>query len=109
MPKEESRPENNPGAAHQLTATDSTVATDIFRRSWQRRLWLPCGRCTEICRCQHKDNPTPLRVDGYLAAVEHLDKHGLPAAPLMAEARQLWKRGGSDRAVADRVVRRWTA
>ena len=80
-----------------------------LRHAWRRRVWLACGCCTESCRCQHKGNPTPLRVDGYLAAVEHLHKHGLPAALLTPEARQLWKRGGSDRAVADRVVRRWTA
>lgn len=110
MTSKENRSGINPEAATQLAKAEahSTAATDRFRRSWQRRPWLACG-CTQSCRCDYKHNPTPLRVDGYRAAVEHLDEHGLPAALLTPEARQLWKRGGSDRAVADRVVRGWTA
>lgn len=78
------------------------------RHCWQRRPWLECG-CSQSCRCEHKRNPSDKRVTAYREAVEHLAEHKLDAAPLMAEARQLWRRGGSDRAVADRVVRRWTA
>jgi hypothetical protein len=103
-PEPKSRASSTPPRA----VPDTNAASRHFRDTWSRRLWLSCG-CTESCRCEHKDNPTTLRVDGYLAAVEHLHKAGLPAALLEAEARQLWKRGGSDRAVADRVARRWTA
>jgi len=91
------------------SATDEYIAgRDRFRRAWSRQLFLDCG-CSVPCRCEYRDKPTAARVDAYGSAVEYLDEQGLPAAPLMPEARQLWRRGGSDRAVADRVVRRWTA
>lgn len=80
---------------------------DRFRRAWSRQLFLDCG-CSLPCRCEYRHNPTAARVDAYGSAVEHLDEHGLPAALLAPEARQLWKRGGRDRALADRVVRTWT-
>ena len=121
MPTRESRPENNPGAATQPAKADahSTDATDRFRHdktslraevliAWQRRPWLSCG-CSDSCRCEYKLSPSDKRTTAYREAVEWLAEHKLDAAPLMPEARQLWRRGGSDRAVADRVIRRWTA
>ena len=117
MPTRENRPESNPGAATQLAKANaySTDATDNrrqelarMREAWRRRPRLDCG-CTDSCRCDYKRNPSDKRTTAYGEAVEWLAEHKLDAAPLMAEARELWRRGGSDRAVADRVVRGWTA
>ena len=105
--------ETSPEPKSRARSTPPRAVPDInaecrhFQGAWSRRLRLSCG-CTETCRCHHKQFPTPLRVDAYRAAVEHLREHGVPAALLTPEARQLWKRGGSDRALADRVVRTWT-
>ena len=75
---------------------------------WRRRQLLECG-CTEPCRCDHKLNPTPRRVDAYREAVDHLRRNGLPAAALTPECRELWHRGGADRSLAETLVGRWTA
>jgi hypothetical protein len=48
-------------------------------------------------------------VEAYREALEHLAGHGLLAAALTPELRQLWRRGGADRQVAERVARRWAA
>jgi len=48
-------------------------------------------------------------VDAYRDAVEHLAQHKLGGAALTAECRELWRRGGSDRRVAEKIVRRWSA
>jgi hypothetical protein len=71
---------------------------------WRRRLFLACG-CTDTCRCDDKVTPTDQRVDGYRQAVQHLDAHGLTAAPLLPELRQLWRAG--DRELVAAVTARW--
>jgi len=75
---------------------------------WRRRAWLDCG-CVDVCRCDWRNEPTPKRVDGYRAAVEHLAELGYPGAALLPECRQLWQRGGSDRRIAETLVSRWSA
>jgi len=79
-----------------------------LRDAWRRRPFLDCG-CSDQCRCDHKQNPSPKRIDAYRQAVEHLAAHKLGAAALTAECRGLWRRGGSDRRVAETIVRRWSA
>ena len=75
---------------------------------WRRRAWLDCG-CVDVCRCDWRNEPSTKRVDAYLEAAEWLADHGLAAAALLPECRQLWQRGGSDRRVAETIVRRWSA
>lgn len=79
-----------------------------FTRAYYRSLRLDCG-CHVPCRCEHRDNPSELRVDGYRLAVEHLAEQGLCAGALTPELRVLWRRGGADRQVAETIVRRWSA
>ena len=101
----------NPGAATSTTSTlhpDSIAAADRSRHYWRRRPRLACG-CTEPCRCALRDRPTSKRVDGYRDALDHLAEHGLAGAALLPECRRLWSRGGSDRVLAEQIVRRWSA
>jgi hypothetical protein len=49
------------------------------------------------------------RHDAYREALEHLELIGYPAAPLVPELRHLWRRGGSDRTLAEATLRRWSA
>jgi hypothetical protein len=69
---------------------------------------MDCG-CHVPCRCEWHADPTAKRVDAYVQAVQHLAEQGLSAAALAPELRQLWRRGGEDRQVAERVARRWAA
>lgn len=78
------------------------------RRYWRRRFWLNCG-CSDPCRCDYRDRPTPKRVDAYRNALDYLADHGLCGAALTPECRALWRRGGSDRALAEQTVRWWSA
>jgi hypothetical protein len=80
----------------------------MFTRTYYRSPKFDCG-CHAPCRCDYRDNPTPKRVDGYKDAIEHLAAEGLLAGALTPELRQLWQRGGSDRQVAETIVRRWAA
>ena len=79
-----------------------------LRHSWRRKPWFECG-CFEPCRCDFHGNPSETRTDAYLAAIGHLAAEGLLAGALTPELRQLWRRGGSDRQVAETIVRRWVA
>ena len=115
MNQRENRPEKNPEAATRLTQATADPTTqrrhdqrDRQRHLWSRRLQLDCG-CTDQCRCDYRNNPSDRRVDGYLAAIEHLAEQGLCAAALSPELRALWRRGGSDRRMAETINRRWTA
>jgi hypothetical protein len=74
---------------------------------WRRRLFLDCG-CTDPCRCDDRA-PSPRRVDAYAAAVTWLAQHNLGAAALVPECRELWRRGGADRLLAEALVARWLA
>ena len=78
------------------------------RQLWRRKPWFECG-CFDPCRCDYRDNPSQKRIDAYRDAIGHLAAEGLLAAALAPELRQLWRRGGSDRQVAENVVRRWAA
>jgi len=78
------------------------------RRAWRRKPRLECG-CSEPCRCDYRNNPSEKRVDGYRDTIEHLAEHGLGAAALSPELRALWRRGGSDRQLAEQINDRWTA
>lgn len=87
------------------------VSADLLQRqryAWRRKPWFECG-CSEPCRCEYRDNPSAKRVDAYRQAVEHLAASGLLAGALTPELRQLWRRGGSDRQIAEAIVRRWAA
>jgi hypothetical protein len=75
---------------------------------WRRRPLLDCG-CTDPCDCTDKAEPTPQRVDAYAAAVTWLAQHNLGAAALVPECRELWRRGGADRLLAESLVGRWSA
>lgn len=57
--------------------------------------------------CDPNRPPTEVDVDGYGAAVAHLDRHGLTAAPRLDELRELWRRGGVERRLAQSVIQRW--
>ncbi len=117
MSHKEEGPGGGTGANSQLTSTNSCHAADAsndtagYRRSvllWGRRFRLDC-RCTDTCRCSFKANPSPKRVDAYAEAAEHLESVGLAPAALLPECRALWNRGGADRELASRMVRRWCA
>ena len=75
---------------------------------WRRRPPLTCG-CFDPCRCDYKVTPTDQQVDGYAAAVTWLAQHNLGAAALVPECRELWRRGGADRLLAESLVGRWSA
>lgn len=79
-----------------------------FTRLYYRSPRFECG-CYGDCRCDWRDHPSDRRADGYRDALEHLAEAGLPGAALLPECRQLWHRGGSDRALAADTVRRWSA
>jgi hypothetical protein len=68
---------------------------------------MDCGH-TDPCRCDYHANPSEKRTDAYADAIGHLADIGLCAAAFIPELRQLWRRGGADRAAADRVHRHWT-
>ena len=87
---------------------EHTAELGRSRRYWRRRLWLDCG-CSDPCRCDYRDRPTPKRVDAYADAIAWLEDHGLAPAALLPECRILWSRGGADRALAETAVRRWIA
>ena len=80
----------------------------MFTRLYYRSPKFDCG-CHAPCRCDYRANPSEKRVDGYQDAIEHLAAEGLLAGALTPELRQLWRRGGSDRQVAETIVRRWAA
>ena len=84
------------------------MSRTTFARYYYRSPKFDCG-CHTPCRCDHRDNPTPKRVDGYRHAIEHLAAEGLLAGALTPELRQLWQRGGDDRQIAEQIVRRWAA
>lgn len=65
---------------------------------------LPCGHA-DPWTCAHRDDPSDVQVDGYAAAVEHLNRLGLTAAPFLPELRRMWNRG--DRRLAVTVTERW--
>jgi hypothetical protein len=75
---------------------------------WRRRLPLACG-CFDPCRCDDRVTLTGKRVDAYLDAVTWLAQHNLGAAALVPECRELWRRGGADRLLAESLVGRWSA
>jgi hypothetical protein len=79
-----------------------------FTRTYYRSPRWDCG-CHVPCRCEWHAKPTPKRVDAYREALEHLAGLGLLAGALTPELRELWRRGGDDRQVAERVARRWAA
>ncbi len=79
-----------------------------FTRAYYLSPKFDCG-CHEPCRCDYRDNPSEKRTDGYRDAIEHLAEQGLCAAALTPELRLLWRRGGSDRRMAESINRRWTA
>jgi hypothetical protein len=92
--------------------SDSSHATkpDLHRQcyAWRRRPQFECG-CFDPCRCDYRHNPSDKRTEGYRAAIEHLAAEGLLAGALTPELRSLWRRGGSDRRIAETIVRRWAA
>jgi len=99
----------SPGAQARTASTTTTVdahkynaGADRFRRAWSRQFFSECG-CSVPCRCEYHEKPTQKRIDGYRAAVEHLEHHGLPAALFTPEARELWKRGGDERALVEKL------
>lgn len=73
-------------------------------RLYQRAVRFDCGCGGAWCRCDHRDNPTARRTDAYLEAIAWLEAHQLAPAPLWPELRELWRRGGKDRAVAGRIA-----
>ena len=108
------QPETTTASSHHNHRTacvqGSNTAADRERQrvAWRRRPWLACG-CSDVCRCEWRNEPTLRRVDGYRAAVEHLAELGYPGAALLPECRKLWQRGGSDRRIAETLVSRWSA
>ena len=84
------------------------MRSDVARSTYlyYRRARLDCG-CHDPCRCDYRDEPTEKRVDGYRDAIEHLDAEGLCPGALTPELRRLWRRGGTDRKIANEIGRRW--
>ena len=52
------------------------------------------------------EQPSEQLIDGYRDAVEHLLALDLGPHPFIPELRALWRRGGTDRALAERVHER---
>jgi hypothetical protein len=116
-PPKEDGPGGGTGATSETTSTNSHHAADAanhsagYRRSvqyWGRRGRLDC-RCTDPCRCDFKAAPSLKRTDAYYEAIAWLEDLGLLPAAFMPECRELWSRGGDERATSSRVVRRWSA
>ncbi|MBB2990248.1 hypothetical protein FHR72_001716 [Mycolicibacterium iranicum] len=67
---------------------------------------LECCSCRDplTCHCHEQVQPiTEHQLDGWSAAALHLLDNGLsPAVPVDVQ-RRLWRRGGSDRALAQRL------
>lgn len=81
-----------------------------YRLARQLPALTACGCIRDPDHDKHRcDSPRPTErdVDGYGAAVAHLDRHGLTAAPRVDELRALWRRGGAERRLAQQVVQRW--
>jgi len=66
-----------------------------------------CRRHTDTCRCDY--TPSMKQVDAYYDTLAWLQDHGLTPAALIPECRELWTRGGDERAAAQRVVEQWCA
>ena len=118
-PTEEAGPYQGPATSPKTTtnshhATGSLHSNNVARQLRDRRAG---SRRLAPLVCGHADPWQPWRpkalsdklVDGYADAVEHLDANGLGAAGLSPELRLLWRRGGSDRQLAEQIERRWTA
>ena len=88
-------------------SVSTAVQRERQRYYWRRRAWLDCGHTD--CRCESHDNPTPQRVEGYARAIEYLAAHGCVAAAFTPELRELWRRGGAERDLAENVQRKWSA
>ena len=99
---------NHHEADRSLNHNGNGEQRERFTRAYYRSPRWDCG-CHVPCRCEWHANPTPKRVDAYREAVEHLAGLGLLPGALAPELRQLWRRGGADRHVAERVARRWAA
>lgn len=84
------------------------MSADELRAEWHRRIRLECG-CTLPCRCDWRDHPTERRVEAYIEALSHLQRHGLTGAALRPELRVLCARGGADQRLAEAVLDRWAA
>ena len=103
-----------PGSEARATSTtpiadaDTTAAADRSRYYWRRRPRLACS-CWQPCRCDWRDRPSSKRVDGYRDALDHLAEQGLAGAALLPECRELWHRGGAERRLAEKTMRRWDA
>jgi hypothetical protein len=74
------------------------------RRAAQRLMPLDCG-CADPwpCRCRRADPLTDHQVDGWRAAALDIIEDGhAPIVPVEV-VRRLWKRGGRDRELAERL------
>jgi len=99
---------NGPPETRKADAASTTMSPkhnrQRTREAWRRRPWLDCG-CTDTCRCNFKDHPTPTRVDAYADACRYLQHHGLLPAPLIPEMREMWRRG--DRDIVQDITTQW--
>jgi hypothetical protein len=90
----------------QKAAAATYVRFDLNRRHGSVRLpRFDCG-CADpwTCRCREPE-PSQRRVQGYVAAIQHLNEHGLTAAALLPELRMLWQQG--EHRLVDKVAREW--
>ncbi|MGW4581949.1 hypothetical protein ACWELP_24970 [Rhodococcus aetherivorans] len=101
------RPETNLEADHGISHNALTHRSEVSGQLDRRRAAacrvpaLACG-CTDpwTCRCDRESTLTEQRVDAHRAAAMHLLDAGLmPLVPVDA-LRELWRRGGEDRALA---------
>lgn len=92
---------------HEAGSTLYSSALRGRRDASRRSEPLACG-CRDPWTCMCFDGePTEKAVDGYAAAVDHLNSCGLAAAPNIAAMRVMWRRGGDDRQLVRDIASRW--
>lgn len=78
------------------------------RAAAQRLPVLECGcRDPWTCRCCLGEQPSRLAVDAYRDAAIMLFGQGMTPAPRIPEMRALWRRGGEDRLLVEKISLRW--
>lgn len=93
-------------ASQPYSVGPETVVCQLKRRQEAaRRLPAYCGcgaRDPILCRCGRTEELTENAVDGWRATIELLLPIGPPIVPVQV-LRQLWRNGGSDQVLAERV------
>ncbi|KAA1249805.1 hypothetical protein F0Q45_13045 [Mycobacterium simiae] len=91
-----------------MTAADYVAGLHRRRAHAYRVPRCDCG-CPDpwTCRCDNHDEVTEQYVDGYRDAAQHILDAGLTPAPNVRAMRVMWRRGGSEQRLAQRISEPW--